>query len=288
MIVKELDPFSSNDKFEKSGRDAEESVAFYLRRFYQNDPSIHVLNGIRFKEDDDDAAQIDHLIIHASGMIVIECKSVHGKIKLEEDGQWVRWYGKESYGMGSPIKQAELQVEFLRKYLNKRSTNDNQFFDHVPIEILVAISNNGQFLKPKSNPKAAPEVIKMDQIKEHIEKIKNNNPNEILSEKNILKICEFIIQKHTPIIKISEPLKVKEVTAKYEVIKEKIYELEITEKPENKTLNIKNKEEKKKLICESCNIPVTYNVAKFCWTNEKRFNNKTLCMDCQKTINGTQ
>ena len=123
MIKKELDPFFSEDKFEKAGRAAEESMAFYLRRYYQDDPTVHVLNHIRLEENND-AAQIDHLIIHTSGMIVVECKSVRGKLSLGPDGQWVRWYGKQSKGMGSPIKQAELQIDFLRKYLNKRNVKD--------------------------------------------------------------------------------------------------------------------------------------------------------------------
>ena len=72
-------------------------MAFYLKRYFGNNSSIHVLNNIRL-ELKDDAAQIDHLIIHPYGMTIIESKSVHGKVQIKEDGQWVRWYGKQSKG----------------------------------------------------------------------------------------------------------------------------------------------------------------------------------------------
>lgn len=47
MIYKELDPFQSNDKFAKTGRAAEEQMAFYFKRFFCDDSDILVLNGIR-------------------------------------------------------------------------------------------------------------------------------------------------------------------------------------------------------------------------------------------------
>lgn len=216
MIIKELDPFFSEEKFKKSGHAAEKNVAFYLQRYYQNDPTIHVLNGIRLEENND-AAQIDHLLIHATGMIVIECKSVYDKLQLKEDGQWIRWFGNQSKGMGSPIKQAEMQIDFLRKYLNKKLKNSPQFFDHMPIEILVAISNEGQFLPPKNNPKAAPEVCKMDQLKERIDKIRENNKALILSNKNIATLSDYLKKVHKPLIKKPTELKVEEKKKIYEV-----------------------------------------------------------------------
>lgn len=50
MIVKELDPFQSEDKLAKSGRAAEEQMAFYLKRFFATDSDVLVLNGVRRKK----------------------------------------------------------------------------------------------------------------------------------------------------------------------------------------------------------------------------------------------
>lgn len=102
MIVKELDPFQSEDKLAKSGRAAEEQMAFYLKRFFATDSDVLVLNGVRLEEDGD-AAQIDHLLIHSYGLTIVESKSVHGKIQIKDDGQWIRWFGaNQSKGIASP------------------------------------------------------------------------------------------------------------------------------------------------------------------------------------------
>lgn len=63
MIVKELDWFISQDRFAKAGREAEEQMSFYLRRAFADNQNIYVLNDLRL-EYEDDAAQIDHLILH--------------------------------------------------------------------------------------------------------------------------------------------------------------------------------------------------------------------------------
>jgi len=67
VIVKELDPFQSEDQLAKSGRAAEEQMALYLKRFFATDSDVLVLNGVRLEEDGD-AAQIDHLLIHSYGL----------------------------------------------------------------------------------------------------------------------------------------------------------------------------------------------------------------------------
>jgi len=165
MIYKELDPFASDDKYARSGRAAEEQMAFYLKRFFANDPNVFVLNGIRL-ERDGDAAQIDHLVIHAHGVAIIESKSVHGKIQIKDDGQWIRWFnGNQSKGMASPITQARLQEKFFREELRSASSNP-AVFEKLPFEIYVAISNDGVILWPTSGAVAG--VCKADQVPDRI------------------------------------------------------------------------------------------------------------------------
>jgi hypothetical protein len=86
MIAKELDPVTSADKKRQAGYRAEAQLAFYLKRAFEHDRRIHVLNGVRL-EVGGDAAQLDHLIVHPYGMAVIESKSVHAKVKINEQGE---------------------------------------------------------------------------------------------------------------------------------------------------------------------------------------------------------
>ena len=59
MIVKELEPFEAKDKYQAAGRTAEEQMQFYLKRFFEDDADILVLNNIRIQTESD-AAQVDH------------------------------------------------------------------------------------------------------------------------------------------------------------------------------------------------------------------------------------
>lgn len=206
VIHKELNPFQSDDKFAKSGRAAEEQMAFYFKRFFGNDPDMLVLNGIRI-EADGDAAQVDHLVIHSHGLSIVESKSVHGKIQIKDDGQWIRWFGaKQSTGMASPITQARLQEKFFRGILGKASKNE-ALFAQLPIDLYVAISDGGVILWPQSGPVQG--VCKADQVPDKI--IESNRAKTravgtpVLSKENREKIAAFLVAINKPLVRTSAP-----------------------------------------------------------------------------------
>lgn len=203
MIFKELDSFVSDDKFAKAGRAAEEQMAFYLKRFFGDDPDLLVLNGIRL-EANGDAAQVDHLIIHSHGLAVVESKSVHGKVQIKEDGQWIRWYANQSRGMASPITQARLQEKFFRSVLGKAARNED-LFARLPIDLFIAISDQGVILWPPSGPVTG--VCKADQIPDKIiesyqSKVKAGG-NLVLSPVNREKIAAFLVANNKPLVKVT-------------------------------------------------------------------------------------
>lgn len=176
-------------------------MAFYLKRFFGSDPDVLVLNGIRL-EYDGDAAQVDHLVIHSHGLSIVESKSVHGKIQIKDDGQWIRWYGaNQSKGMASPLTQARLQERFFRSVLGKASKNPG-LFDCFPIDLYVAISDAGVILWPQSGPVAG--VCKADQVADKIieanrAKAATNGPT--LSSDNRKKIASFLQSAHRQLVK---------------------------------------------------------------------------------------
>ncbi len=92
MIIKERNPeeHGETDKFSVAGAKAEEQMAFYLKRAFADDPNVYVFNDIRLQGDDDDAAQIDHLVLHRHGFVIVESKSVSTGVAVNEHGEWVR------------------------------------------------------------------------------------------------------------------------------------------------------------------------------------------------------
>lgn len=211
MIKKELDPFVAQDKYAASGRKAEEQMAFYLKRFFASTPDVFVLNGIRL-ERDGDAAQMDHLVLHRYGVIVVESKSVAGKVQLKDDGQWIRWYGKESTGMASPVTQAKLQVRFMRDYLNLYAKPQG-VFDRYAFDVQVAISDSGVILWPTTG--SLLEVCKADQVAERIESRiaeleKMSNAPASMTAAHLSKIADFLCAEHKPLhLRVEENLSAK-------------------------------------------------------------------------------
>lgn len=175
MIAKELDTFSSADKRRKAGRSAEAQLAFYLKRAFEPEQYIQVLNDLRL-EHKDDAAQIDHLIIYPYGMVVIESKSVVGTLKINDQGEWLRSYKGRYQGMPSAKLQAERQVLFWRRYLEKyggqlfdTTKGKRAAFNAMPVDVLVAISDGGIIHRPKEQK--LDYLVKAEQVPDRVTRL---------------------------------------------------------------------------------------------------------------------
>ena len=217
MILKELDPVETADPLVKAGRKAEEQMAHYLRRAFGDLPEVYLFHDLRL-ERDGDAAQIDHLLLHRYGVVIIESKSVSTQVEVNERGEWCRNFRGQRRGMPSPIEQARRQGEFLRVYLQEHREqlrNRALFgrlqggFRNMPIEVLVAISDDGVIRRPK-RPEL-PEVLKADQIPGRVQELLkehrransffNVNLNEgayEFSPDEVPRICAFLLQHHRP------------------------------------------------------------------------------------------
>ena len=169
MILKEIDITESTDKFLKAGIAAEKQMAFYLRRKFDETKGIFVFNDLKIRRGEE-TAQIDHLIVHKHGMIIIESKSVTGQVQINAQGEWVRSYGRNHSGMPSPVLQARRQGAVLRSLLQDNAKNlrgkallglMQAGFKSCPIQILVAISDQGIIKRGKQK---IPELLKADQI----------------------------------------------------------------------------------------------------------------------------
>lgn len=122
MILKEKDAYlnsagSGGDQRAYYGHKQEEDVAFQLRREFGEHKQIHVINDLRL-EYRGERAQIDHLILHPYGFIIVESKSIVGEVTVNAAGEWSRSYQGNWMGMPSPIRQGELQLDLLKALLS--------------------------------------------------------------------------------------------------------------------------------------------------------------------------
>ena len=206
MIRKELDPFEGAGKFEYAGRKAEEQMAFYLRRFFSSSVDVDVLNYLRI-DLQGEVAQMDHLVLHPFGLLIVESKSVSDGVQITDDGQWMRWFNRKPSGMASPITQAQLQGKLLKELLEKK-VKQKGFFDQIRLDVLVAISDGGTITWPKSG--ALPEVCKADQVPDRINNRieqfrKLRKLPDILTGEHRLIISDFLLKVHRPLKPIEKP-----------------------------------------------------------------------------------
>jgi hypothetical protein len=162
--------------------------------------------------------QIDHLVLHRYGIIIIESKSVTTQIQVNEYGEWIRWFNNQPQGIPSPVLQVQRQGEFLKKYLNASAEillgkilGLQTYFGAMPFDTLVAISDSGIIKRTEKFPLA--EVCKADQITDKIQAIfeKRRNANNIfnfnlkdlggfsLSEDELSKVTQFLLKHHKPL-----------------------------------------------------------------------------------------
>lgn len=115
-IWKSKEESSSNSLRKAAGDRQERDVAFYLRRAFKDTEDYIVFNDYSFTFNGENA-QIDHLIIHRYGFLIIESKSIYGEVKVNDKAEWSRSYKGQWSGIPSPIKQAELQAELFKDML---------------------------------------------------------------------------------------------------------------------------------------------------------------------------
>ena len=175
MIAKDHVAPATQDRFQRAGDDAERQMAFYLKRAFADDPGVYVFHNLRL-EADGDAAQIDHLVLHRSGAIIIESKSVTSAVRINERDEWSREWNGRWTGMPSPVLQARRQADFLRKTLRARREEllskavfglVQRGFGMFVFDVVVAISDQG-VVQYRGQ---LPEVRKADQVVDRVREL---------------------------------------------------------------------------------------------------------------------
>ncbi|GGJ44060.1 nuclease-related domain-containing protein [Deinococcus roseus] len=215
MIVKNSDAPTPKDKFEAAGLKAEQQMAYYLQRAFGDDKQVFVLNGLRI-ELGGNVAQMDHLILHTYGWIIVESKSVTSEVSINEHGEWARKWEGRFQGMPSPIKQAERQLELFNRFMDEKIptliTRRMQMLGPIKASefqsgILIAISDNG-LISGKHRPDG---VLKAEAIVDEVKnRILQNRKTakalftlktyQDLGEGNLQDFSQMLLSHHTPLV----------------------------------------------------------------------------------------
>ena len=194
--------YDRSERRRAAGKNAERQLAFYLHRGLGGSSDFVVLHDLRLVDKEqpevdgrDGVCQIDHLVVHRFGMVIIESKSAVGRITVREDShggdEWTRVFAGRDVAIPSPIQQVNRQAGFLRAFLFRHNEvllgamprgtrtlaklvkgSDQRTFRNLPIQIIVAISDSG-VIKRENNWKEPTEpfqsyVIKADHAAERV------------------------------------------------------------------------------------------------------------------------
>lgn len=292
MILKEKEGPAAQDERTKAGHQQEKDVAFYLRREFGDDESILVINDLRVAHKGE-YAQIDHLVVHPFGFVIIESKSIHGEVKVNRQGEWSRSYRGEWYGMPSPVRQAELQEALIKDLLRQ---NVEKFLGKVlgvqmkvggrDWKTICAVSSSA-ILHRDDIPKAiADQVVKSEFVAKKIRELVGSwaeswvKAKPRFSQTEIEGIGKFLLERHEPLAA--------ELRAAREPSKQRAKPDSTPEQPQAEQATQTTRTDKPALACKQCgetaNLTGQYGKygyyirCRSCGTNTSM---KTACPACQ-------
>lgn len=290
MILKELDPFTGTEPFELAGRRAEEQMAFYLRREFGDFKDVFVLNGLRL-EREGDACQIDHLLVHRYGFVIVESKSVTTEVSIDNKGDWSRLVEGKWKGMPSPINQAKLQFKLLHRVLDEHAPKMlgkllglQMGFGSMQFDEFAAVSDNGIINWPTTEKYG--QVCKADGVCELIlGRIRLHKSKAGLTgfAKSLLTPTKPSIISHSEeaMHGVAVHLRALHVPRTLKLAPEPVL------KPLSSTVLVLPGGQEPtptaafKSGCADCGVRLSPRVMSFCRVYPTRFGGKVLCMSCQ-------
>lgn len=215
-IIKEKDAINAKDIRVISGLKQEEDVSYFLRRSLKESDIHYVINDLRI-ECEGETAQIDHLIVHHLGFIIIESKSIVGEVKVNKFEEWSRSLNGKWSGIMSPIKQAEMQSSILRRLLNNNANlmlgkvlGMQKYFSGYCWEQLCAISSSAIIHRENIPEEINSKIVKSEFLEEKINSmtsysfmksffsLKIEDSKIRLSKIEMERICDFLLKQHNP------------------------------------------------------------------------------------------
>lgn len=204
-IWSEKKVINSKNKKILSGVNQEKDVAFYLRRKFKNSKDFIVFNDYSF-EYDGEKAQIDHLIIHSYGFVILESKSIQGEVFVNGKGEWTRTVESSRKGIPSPIKQANLQKDLLCRmlcnYADKmlgKMLGIQESFGGRRWDVFGVVSNDSILHRNNMPNEINDKIIKSEDVGESVFKIGHKGLMSMIpstdpkfTQSEILKIAEFL------------------------------------------------------------------------------------------------
>ncbi|MDP4086608.1 MAG: nuclease-related domain-containing protein [Bacillota bacterium] len=171
----------------KAGFKGEQSIDFYLSSLNEKNYMIfHDLN----LPDGQYNCQIDTFLLSSKFSLTCETKNMAGKLIFDSDNnQLIQINDGKEKGYMYPIFQAERHQAYIKKLIPTS-----------PVEYVIPITNQHSILSfiGKNSNQIKQRVFKSDSFLQKINKLEKIYVEEILSSKELRKICRTLIKLNTP------------------------------------------------------------------------------------------
>lgn len=197
MVLKELDPPDWRDQSAIRRRTAEEQMPYYLRRYFGESAEVDVLNQLRVTSGGVET-RVDHLLLHAYGLVVVDSTSVSGRLQVRDDGHWVCLHHGTPRVIASPITQAYVQALSMKAFLGKKVMQKG-FFERLELDVLVAVPDAEAIEWPFEG--AMVEVCSFDAVARQVNALvaayhgTGGGPGKLIGEQR-RRLAEFLCFKH--------------------------------------------------------------------------------------------
>jgi len=265
----------------KKGVHGEEDSAYYIDFYFGASKNWAVIHDLRI-EHDKHTAQIDHLLINRFfDIYVLESKNYSYGIKVNQEGEFQAYYGKQTYGIPSPIEQNDRHIFLFDKFLSANEVLPKRMGISIrpKLKSFVLVSPKSLITRPSEKKFNTSTVIKADFLKTKIyeEDDKVNQLSDIFSFGKI-SFSSTIEETAKKLVSFHKPKRI-DFRAKFGLPRQGLLKTQENIEP----VKEQKSESSPKFFCIKCRRPVSEKVAKFCWQNKSKFGGKVYCFDCQKS-----
>ena len=284
----------------QAGIRGEEEAAYEMKVQYGESPNWMVIHDLRI-EHGGLIAQIDHLLINRLlDMWVCESKHFSEGVAVNEHGEFAAFFGSRPYGVPSPVEQNNRHILILKRLFNSGAVNlpTRLGFTIKPdLKGLVLVSKGARISRPKAKIEGLDAIIKNDMLFKTINKAGEDVSTliiaKVVSKETLETLAREIVSLHKPIAfnwhakfgLAENPNRLPPVVAfvRPQVAQAQLNAQAVTTAHAMPATEAHDEQKvKQKLICNTCNEAVPYNVARFCWFNKPKFGGNVYCIECQK------
>lgn len=276
------------------GIQGERDAAYYLDSHFKDGRNHVVMHDLRFVVDGQ-VAQIDHLILNRLGhMFLIETKNFSGNVEVNELGEFSMQYGRERFGIPSPLEQSRRHERVLARLLEQLDLcgriDKRPDFHHV-----VMFHPKALIKRPDAKRFDTSFLIKADQFPSWHAKFADQVGTgtvlralfNIRSLETLVEWGEKLIRQHRPADLLALPpfmspkdMPVQTPSARPDAA-QPLPSPAPAQTPGPKAAQNTTDPGAKRLVCAQCGSKISYPEGKFCWNHPARFGGLQYCRDHQ-------